>query len=61
MTDPDGLEDMPRYYEETPEEPRLFKSSGVLEFARSKEIIMRYLAAPPLVVLDVGGCPPYHP
>lgn len=57
MTDPAGLEDMLRYYEATPEEPRLFKSSGILEFTRSKEIIMRYLAAPPLVVLDVGGGP----
>ena len=57
MTDPDGLIDMLRYYEETPEEPRLFKSSGILEFARSKEIIMRYLAPPPLVALDVGGGP----
>lgn len=52
-----GLEDMLRYYEATPEEPRLFKPSGILEFARSKEIIMRHLAPPPLVVLDVGGGP----
>ena len=57
MTDPTGLEDMRRYYECTPEEPRLFKSSGILEFARSKEIILRYLAAPPLVVLDEGAHP----
>ena len=57
MANSDGLEDMLRYYQETPEEPRLFKSSGILEFARSKEIIMRYLAPPPLVVLDVGGGP----
>ena len=61
MTDPDGLDDMLRYYEETPEEPRLFKSSGILEFARPKEIIVRYLAAPQLVVLDVGGGPPTIP
>ena len=57
MTDSGHLDDMLRYYQETPEEPRLFKSSGILEFARSKEIIMRYLAPPPLVVLDVGGGP----
>ncbi len=57
MADPDGLDDMLRYYQETPEEPRLFKGSGVLEFARSKEIIMRFLAPPPLVALDVGGGP----
>ena len=48
---------MLRYYQETPEEPRLFKASGILEFARFKEIIMRYLAPQPLVVLDVGGGP----
>ena len=57
MPDLDGLDDMLRYYDDTSEEPRLFKSSGILEFARSKEIIMRHLAAPPLVVLDVGGGP----
>ncbi len=57
MPDPDGLNEMLRYYEETPEEPRLFKGTGILEFARSREIIMRYLAPPPMVVLDVGGGP----
>lgn len=57
MANSDGLEDMLRYYQKTPEEPRLFKSSGILEFARSKEIVMRYLAPPPLVALDVGGGP----
>ena len=69
MPDPDGLNEMLRYYEEimvheaghavglSPEEPRLFKGTGILEFARSREIIMRYLAPPPMVVLDVGGGP----
>ena len=57
MANQDNLDDILRYYQRTPEEPRLFKSSGILEFTRSKEIIMRYLAPPPLMVLDVGGGP----
>jgi len=38
------------------EEGRLSNSaSGILEFARTKEIISRHLPPPPRIVLDVGG------
>ena len=53
----DGLEEVLRFYQETQEESRLFKSTGILEFARSQEIIMRYFPPPPLAVLDIGGGP----
>ncbi len=40
------------------EEGRLSNSaSGILEFARTKEIISRHLPPPPRIVLDVGGGP----
>jgi SAM-dependent methyltransferase len=44
-----------RYYVEVPEEGRLAVGPGPLEFARTKEIISRYLPPAPATVLDVGG------
>jgi len=43
------------YYEGFDEEHRLLQGIGQLEFARSKEIIQRYIGPPPGVVYDVGG------
>jgi SAM-dependent methyltransferase len=43
-----------RYYDNHPELNRLSCSTGKLEFARSKEIISRYLREP-LNILDAGG------
>ena len=45
------------YYESYDEEGRLARASGALEFARVQELIGRFLAPPPRVVLDVGGGP----
>jgi len=47
------------YYERGLEAGRLTGGfpSGPLEFERTKEIISRYLSAPPLKIIDVGGGP----
>ncbi len=45
------------YYALNDEEERLITEDGVLEFARSQELIGRYLSPPPSVILDVGGGP----
>ncbi len=45
------------YYERGGEAPRLLHGVGRLEFARTQEIILRNLPAPPSVVYDVGGGP----
>ena len=45
------------YYERYDEAGRLARGDGLLEFARMKELIQRFLPSPPAVVLDVGGGP----
>ncbi len=46
------------YYEQTGVEmPRLGKGHGLLEFARTIELLGRYLPPAPAIVLDVGGGP----
>ena len=45
------------YYGRYNGEGRLGRGSGTLEFARMQELIGRFLAPPPQVVLDVGGGP----
>lgn len=45
------------YYEGYDERSRLTNGAGLLEFARLQEIIGRYAALPPAVVLNVGGGP----
>lgn len=50
-------DEIQRYYEMGLEESRLSGAAGELEFARTQEIIGRYLPTPPSVVLDVGGGP----
>lgn len=49
------LSEIAHFYEETPEEERLSVGRSRLEFARTKEILLRYLPDPPAVLLDVGG------
>ena len=46
-----------RYYDRGLEQGRLAEPNGVLEFERTKEIILRYLPAPRSIVADVGGGP----
>jgi SAM-dependent methyltransferase len=43
------------YYARAPEETRLERGRYLLEKARTQELVQRYLPAPPLTVLDVGG------
>ena len=45
------------YYERFDEKSRLTKGAGLLEFFRMQEIVERFAAPPPGVVLDVGGGP----
>jgi 2-polyprenyl-3-methyl-5-hydroxy-6-metoxy-1,4-benzoquinol methylase len=50
-TDPD----VRAYYEQGREAGRLLTGGGLLEFARTQEIVRRHLPPPPARVLDVGG------
>ncbi len=43
------------HYQAGWEAQRLFKSTGQLEFARTKELLSRYLPPPPAVIFDIGG------
>ena len=45
------------YYDEGLERDRLAQDRGLLEWARSTEVILRHLPAPPAVVADIGGGP----
>jgi ubiquinone/menaquinone biosynthesis C-methylase UbiE len=45
------------HYETEVERDRLSQGLGQLEFARSQEILSRYLPSPPAVIFDVGGGP----
>ncbi|HUQ91080.1 MAG TPA: class I SAM-dependent methyltransferase [Bryobacteraceae bacterium] len=51
------MDDILHYYQQSSEADRLTAGSGLLEFARSQEIIQRYLPPPPARILDVGGGP----
>ena len=53
MVDPDIL----RHYEGGAELGRLDSGASAIEFARTKEILDRYLPPPPARVVDVGGGP----
>ena len=43
------------YYARGQEDDRLEPDEGKLERCRTEELLLRYLPAPPAVVLDVGG------
>ena len=45
------------HYAKGNEAGRLFEGHGVIELARTQEIILRHLPAPPGTILDVGGGP----
>jgi ubiquinone/menaquinone biosynthesis C-methylase UbiE len=49
--------DILAYYRRAPEHQRLQTGASQLEFARTKEIISRWITAAPAVVIDVGGGP----
>ena len=48
---------MHAYYALGGEQERLSEGEGVVEFERTKEILLRHLPEPPTVVADVGGGP----
>lgn len=50
-------EEIRAYYEAGEELGRLERGYWRLEFARTKELLLRYLPPPPVRVLDVGGGP----
>ncbi|MGH7495483.1 MAG: class I SAM-dependent methyltransferase [bacterium] len=45
------------FYEQYDESSRLASNVFQLEYARTQEILLRYLPRPPAVILDVGGGP----
>jgi len=45
------------YYARGGEARRLFRTHGLIELARTQEIILRHLPPPPGAILDVGGGP----
>src|SRR5690242_6140119 len=52
---PQFPKEIARYYQEVAEEGRLAAGPAQLEFARTKEVVLRYLSPPPATILDVGG------
>ena len=55
--DLDLLPEILDYYQRAPEHSRLQSGVSQLEFARTQEIVSRYLDRPGLVIVDVGGGP----
>ncbi len=51
----DALRDVVDFYTKTAEESRLSAGVPLLEFERTRELLSRFLPAPPLRVVDVGG------
>lgn len=48
------------HYDRGGEDQRLLAGGGTLELTRTRELLRRYLPAPPAAVLDVGGGPGVH-
>lgn len=51
------MKDVLAYYELGGEQVRLTRSSGIIEFERTKAILLQHLPHPPAVVADIGGGP----
>jgi ubiquinone/menaquinone biosynthesis C-methylase UbiE len=49
--------DMQRFYGQGRERERLMRGAGALEFARTQELLQRFLPPVPAEILDVGGGP----
>ena len=49
------MEDVVGFYTDHPDEERLLHGWGLLEFERSKEIVLRHLPGAGQTVLDIGG------
>ncbi len=52
---PQPPEEILAYYSRGQEDGRLDREEGKLERCRTEELLLRYLPAPPAVILDVGG------
>src|SRR5215218_6986918 len=52
---PEFPKEISRYYQEVAEEGRLAAGPGQVEFARTREVVLRYLPPPPATILDVDG------
>jgi ubiquinone/menaquinone biosynthesis C-methylase UbiE len=50
-------EEITAFYSRGLERDRLTGGPGALEFARTQELLERYLPAPPVVIADIGGGP----
>ena len=44
-----------QYYADFAEDDRLKSGRGQLEFERTKQIVRRFLPAPPAAIADIGG------
>ena len=51
------MDEIISHYQQTREEARLQSGPGVLEMARTRELILRHLPPAPNIILDVGGGP----
>jgi ubiquinone/menaquinone biosynthesis C-methylase UbiE len=51
----DPIREVVDYYDRFAEEARLTLGASQLEFERTKEILLRFLPAPPARIVDVGG------
>ncbi len=49
------MDELLGYYNQGGEEQRLVRGIGQLEFARTQEILRRYLPPPPAIIYDIGG------
>jgi SAM-dependent methyltransferase len=49
------MQEIVDHYDKVPEDSRLQAGWGLLELARTQEIILRHLPAPPQKILDIGG------
>jgi len=52
---PSNQDRIKRFYEKYNEGERLFTGAGQLEFARTLDILEKYLPKPPATILDIGG------
>lgn len=57
MKNADPVRDVIKHYETVAEAGRLSQGTGQLEFARTQELLRRFLPPPPAVIFDVGGGP----
>lgn len=49
------MKEIVAYYTQNSEAGRLESGCGALEFARTQELVLRYLPPPPATVFDIGG------